>query len=65
MNANKNYQPDTWLCGDGRVNYRNSKGRIIFRDPLGLEVRAPKTPMEMVSVDVVDEFLFRAGVKVK
>lgn len=65
MNANKKYQPNTWLCGDKRVKCYSRADIFLFLDPSGLEVRSPKTPMEIVSVDVVDEFLFRAGVKVK
>lgn len=56
------YQYSTWVCGNRRTIVRNGNGKNLFVDPIGLEIRGPKTVAEFMAVNVVDEFFIRIGV---
>ena len=68
MNANERYQPEKWLCGDVRMSvfleaYQSLN--FVFLDPVGHEIRAPHPGHESVSVQVVDDFFNKIGVKTR
>ena len=68
MNASENYQPKTWVCGNERSNeWVISSGvyHLAMVDPVGKMVRVPRTEMEKVCVEVVDEFFNKIGVKTR
>jgi hypothetical protein len=62
------YQPETWVCGNKRTNEWIIFGGVYslaMIDPVGKVVRVPRTEMEKVCVEVVDDFFERIGVKTR